>query len=247
MLECAIGDDVFDKKKERLSRRQARLLRREEKSETRVAPLRPLNQTQREYLESLEETDQIFAIGGAGTGKTYIASRWAMVQLLKGKFDKIAITRPMVSKPKHRMGFLPGNGQMKMEPWLVPIMQALKEECSSNTIKSFLRDEKIEIIPFEHMRGRSIPNAIIILDEAQNCDIGDLKLFLTRAGEGSQIIVCGDTDQVDIPDSGLETIIAMVEEFNITADIIEFSSDDVVRSPRAKEWVKAFEQLKDRM
>jgi phosphate starvation-inducible protein PhoH and related proteins len=240
-------DDIFETRTEgrhRGSRRQAREQRRVAKDGNKVKPLVALNDSQKDYLEALSDSKQVFSIGGAGTGKTYIAARWAMSNLLKGSYEKIAITRPMVAKPKHRMGFLPGGPHQKMEPWLVPITQAFKEECSGVALKAMMQNETVEIVPFEFMRGRSIPNAIIILDEAQNCDLGDLKMFLTRVGENSQVIICGDTDQIDIPDSGLEDILDMIEVHDIDADVIEFKPEDVVRSAIAKEWVVAFDRIK---
>jgi phosphate starvation-inducible PhoH-like protein len=206
-------------------------------------PLVPRNEAQSDLLDALNENLQVFAIGPAGTGKTYLAARHAIRQVLDARKERLFIARPTVSKQKHRMGFLPGNADDKLEPWLVPIMDALKVECSAATIAKMRHDKQIEFLAFEHMRGRTLANAVVILDEAQNCDLGDLKLFLTRTGDGTQIIVCGDMDQVDIPDTGLERVVNMIDEFDLTPDVIEFDDADVVRSPAAKEWVGAFSRL----
>ena len=205
-------------------------------------PLQPKTKTQREYMECLDECDQVFAIGGAGTGKTYVASRHAIRKLLDGRTERVVICRPSVAKNKHRQGFLPGGPLAKQRPWLVPLIEAMKEECGVGTLDKLMHQGQVEFLAFEYMRGRSIPNAIIILDEAQNCDLGDLRMFLTRVGEGSQVIICGDVDQVDIEDSGLARVVEMVYEHDLSASVIEFGPDDVVRSQIAREWVRAFSE-----
>lgn len=213
-------------------------------------PFEPLNAAQAEYMESLREATQVFVIGEAGTGKTYIASRHAARQLKAESVEKITITRPTIARSKHKMGFLPGKAEEKMTPWLKPIMQGLRDEFTAREITRMMADEVIEILPFEHMRGVTVSNSVFILDEAQNCDEIDLRMFLTRVGENTQVIVCGDVNQVDIPgDSGLPIVVEMIERYDIPADIIEFTADDVVRSATAKSWVKAFakkaEEAKD--
>lgn len=203
-------------------------------------PLEPLNDAQADYMDALEDCSQVFAIGGAGTGKTYIAARHAIRQVLDGNKQRLVIARPTVSKPKHQLGFLPGNLDEKLLPWLVPLMDAMKEETSPNEIQKLQKSGQLSFLSFEHLRGRSIKDAVIILDEAQNCDISDLRLFLTRIGKYSQVIICGDIDQVDIPDSGLDAVVDMVLDYNMSAEIIEFGDQDVVRSKIAAEWVRAF-------
>lgn len=231
--------------KPRLSKAQ----RRADKRAVKVAkanvieefkPLVARNETQQDLLNAFEDSDQIFAIGPAGTGKTYLAARYALRLLIAGKIDSITISRPTVTKNKHRQGFLPGNEKEKIEPWLIPILSAFKDGVAGNVVDKMTRDGRIEYLSFETMRGRSIKNSIIILDEAQNCDFGDLKMFLTRIGEGSKVIIAGDPEQVDINDSGLEDILDMIEDYDLSAEIIEFTENDVVRSGIASEWVKAF-------
>lgn len=225
---------------------KARHQRRTERKAPEVASLpefQPLNQTQADLFEALKESPQVFVVGPAGTGKTYVAARHAMRQLLQGKTESIVLSRATVARRKHQLGFRPGKQDDKMADWMVPIMFGLKAECSTASIEKLRREGKIEFMPFETMRGRSIENAILILDEAQNCDIQDLKLFLTRVGENTQVIVAGDTDQVDIDDSGFETVLDMIEAHDMSAEIIEFDESDVVRSATAKEWVTAFRSL----
>lgn len=232
----------------RLSKAQKRKERRAEKAQKSITiyeekPLVPRNETQADFIDALKNSDQVFAVGPAGTGKTYIAAHHAMHSLITGKTEGIVVARPTVTKPKHRQGFLPGNEKEKIEPWLVPIISAFKDVVAAHVVDKMTRDGRIDYLSFETMRGRSLNRCIVILDEAQNCDYGDLRLFLTRIGEDSQVIVCGDPDpwQCDIGDaSGLNDVLEMIEEFDLSAEIIEFDEDDVVRSGIAKEWVKAF-------
>jgi phosphate starvation-inducible PhoH-like protein len=222
-------------------RRQARRLTKDQRQSARTPkPLQPKNRTQRYYLECLHRNEQVFAIGAAGSGKTYLAARHAVRQLLDRQTERVVICRPTVSKAKHRQGFLPGGLLAKQRPWLVPLVEAMKDECGGSTIDSLMHQEQVEFLAFEHMRGRSISNATIILDEAQNCDLGDLKMFLTRVGTDSQVIICGDVDQVDIEDSGLAYVVEMVHDHSLSAAVIEFGPEDVVRSQIAREWVRAF-------
>lgn len=227
---------MSDKARRRKARKSAKETKRVSK------PLEAKNESQQFYLECLRTCDQVFAVGGAGTGKTYIAARWAIKQLNAGHIDKIYIARPTVAKAKHSLGFLPGSMAAKLRPWLIPLMDAMKDEVSGGVLDKLLQSHRIEFLSFEHLRGRSLPNCIVILDEAQNCDVHDLQLFLTRIGEGTQIIVSGDTDQVDIPNSGLETVLDMIDEYDLDAAICEFTEEDVVRSETAKMWVTAFKR-----
>ena len=143
---------------------------------------------------------------------------------------------------RHKQGFLPGHLNTKLAPWLVPILDAFKAEISATEVEKYLRSGDIEFLSFEHMRGRTFSNAFVILDEAQNCSFNDLRMFLTRKGEGTTYVVTGDPSQVDIQDSGLASILDMIEQYDLDADIIEFESSDVVRSEQAQEWVSAFQK-----
>jgi len=236
--------DVFEGGSPPMTKAARRAARRNEQNAREAAkrssPLKPKTPKQAEAITALKESEQVFLVGGAGTGKTYLASRHAMRKLLDGKTDKIVICRPTVAKEKHKQGFLPGGLEAKLRPWLVPVLDGMVAEASNTMIDKLKNDGRLEFLSFEHMRGRSIPDAVIILDEAQNCDLQDLRMFLTRTGENSQVIVCGDLDQIDIPNSGLETVLDMVEDFDLDADIIEFGPEDVVRSRAAAGWVRAF-------
>lgn len=205
-------------------------------------PLIPKNVRQKDYLDALEESDQIFATGPAGTGKTYLAARIAAQRLKKGSIDKIYVARATVAPTRHKQGFLPGKLDAKLKPWMVPIFDAFSKEMSSSELDRYMAEKKIEVLSFEHLRGRTLENCFVILDEAQNCTYEDFKLFLTRKGEDCTYVICGDTSQVDASEiiSGLDTILSMIEKYDIDADIIEFLEEDVVRSAHAKEWVMCF-------
>lgn len=206
-------------------------------------PFEPLGVIQEQLFDSLAEDSQTITIGPAGTGKTYVPARYAARLLRLKKIDKICIARPTVSDSAHKLGFLPGKLDQKLAPWLVPIMDAFKDEFHAEELKNYRAAEQIEFISFEHLRGRTLKNCFVLLDEAQNCTYGDLKLFLTRKGENSQFVVTGDTSQIDLPKtipSGLPIIVDIVEKYDLSPTIVKFTEDDVVRSEDAKEWVSAF-------
>lgn len=235
---------------ESLTRPLSKKARRREKRKSEGDPrtpggkeFKPLNQSQRDYFHALRTCDQVFAIGEAGTGKTYIAARWAAKQLAAKQIESIKIARPLASRERHKTGFLPGSLNQKLRPWFMPVIQALKEEMSGTVLDKMMNEGKVEFLSFEHMRGATFKDCVVILDEAQNCDLGDLKLFLTRLGEGCQVIVCGDPTQSDIPDSGLDAVLDMIEECDVDAAVIEFMPEDVVRSEAARQWVMAFDRV----
>jgi len=249
MVHADPDDAYFDQPRSRrgaaggkASRRRART-EQKAPSQHSTEPLHAKNANQADYIKALQDSDQVFGIGPAGTGKTYLAARIAIRKVISGDRDGIKIARPTVAKKKHQQGFLPGKLDAKLEPWLVPIMQGFKAECSQGTIDKLRADGRIEFLSFEHMRGRSFEGCVVMLDEAQNADLSDLKLFLTRVGERTQVIVSGDLDQVDIPDSGLETILDLIEDHDIPAEVVEFDEHDVVRSAIAKHWVRAFARM----
>lgn len=206
-------------------------------------PFEPLGPIQEHLFESLENDSQTITIGPAGTGKTYVPARYAARLLRSKRIDKILIARPTVSDSRHALGFLPGKLDQKLAPWLVPIMDAFKDEFQAEELKHYRTAEQIEFVSFEHLRGRTLKNCFVLLDEAQNCTYGDLKLFLTRKGENSQFVVTGDISQIDLPKhfpSGLPIIVDIVEKYDLSPTIVKFTEEDVVRSEDAKEWVTAF-------
>lgn len=224
----------------RAERRLARKRQDAEKAESSHRPIVARNESQRRYLAALHHADQVFAVGSAGTGKTYLAVRYAAQLFKAGKIGALKFARPQASRERHRSGFLPGDLGKKLSPWFAPILDALREEFSQAQIDKLIQSGAIEFLSFEHMRGRTFRDCYVILDEAQNCDWFDLKLFLTRIGEDSRLTVCGDQSQSDVADSGLTRVVALIERERVTAEIIVFDENDVVRSGIAGEWVRAF-------
>jgi phosphate starvation-inducible protein PhoH and related proteins len=232
-----------------LTRRERKKLRRSKENSKRegardnYTPLKPKSETQADYIECLTDGTQVFGVGPAGTGKTYIPARMAASALKARKIEKIYIARPTVTQARHKQGFLPGKLEQKLAPWLVPLMDAFKDEVNSKTLEAWMREKKVEFLSFEHMRGRTFKDCWVILDEAQNCTFADLKLFLTRKGENSVYVVTGDTDQTDIEDSGLAPVIGMIEDMKLSPDLVIFDETECVRSEEAREWVEAFSRV----
>lgn len=222
--------------------RQARKKEKARKQARRnPKPLVPQNKTQEFYIESLIKNELTFGIGPAGTGKTYVPARIFGDRLAKGEIEKIYVARPNVSKAKHRMGFLPGTMEDKTAPWLVPIFEGIRESMAPSEFDRLRREKRIEEIPYEFIQGRTLKNAACIIDEAENLDLDDLYITLTRQGTGLSMVLCGDPNQARIPDSGLMRVVAMAREpWMRGIGVIEFTENDVVRSAQAQQWVKAF-------
>lgn len=237
----------FSPRPSKAAKRQAR--RAEQAANKDPAPLRvdykPLEAKtlrQKHYIQALKGEESVIAVGGAGTGKTYLPARVFAKKLIDGKTERIIIARVAVSKAKHALGFLPGKLEAKLAPWLVPVIEGMRAEIKAQAFEQLKEAGKIEFASFEHMRGRTFDGSCVLLDEAQNADYGDLKLVLTRWGEKTQYAVTGDMDQIDVFDSGLETILDIVEKYEVPIHIIEFTEEDVVRSAMAKAWVTAFKK-----
>jgi phosphate starvation-inducible PhoH-like protein len=205
-----------------------------------VAPLTP---TQKRYIDAIRAHDLVFSIGPAGTGKTYLAVAMAVARLMEGQVGRIILVRPAVEAGE-RLGFLPGDIAQKLNPYLRPLYDALYEMLEPEKMKLYIEDGIIEIAPLAFMRGRTLNNSFIILDEAQNTTIEQMKMFLTRLGLDSQAVITGDITQVDIPKgqtSGLihvRKILANLEG----VDFIEFTGRDVVRHPLVQRIIQAYEK-----
>ncbi len=200
---------------------------------------------QAEYLKLLNEKDLIFSTGSAGSGKTYLAVVYAVSQLKKGFIQKIILTRPAVEAGES-LGFLPGDLKEKVDPYLRPLYDALYDMLGVETTNALIEKQVIEIAPLAYMRGRTLENAIIILDEAQNATIDQLKMFLTRLGFNSKMIVTGDCSQVDLPKSaksGLKIASAMLADLK-EVGVIDFTVYDVVRHPLVGKIIEKFEEVK---
>jgi phosphate starvation-inducible PhoH-like protein len=197
---------------------------------------------QGDYITALQNRELVFASGPAGTGKTYIAVASAAAALANGLVDRIILSRPAVEAGE-RLGFLPGDMRDKVDPYLRPLYDALYDVLPANRVVKGLEDDTIEIAPLAFMRGRSLTHAFIILDEAQNCTPMQMKMFLTRFGEGSKMVITGDPSQVDLPvgqKSGLADAIHMLRDIDDIAHVT-FSHADVVRHPLVAKIVRAYD------
>ena len=187
--------------------------------------------------------DLIFALGPAGTGKTYTAIALAVRALKNREVKKLILTRPAVEAGE-RLGFLPGDLKDKLDPYLQPLYDALMDMIPPQKLKQYMEEGIIQIAPLAYMRGRTLESAFVILDEAQNTSLGQLKMFLTRMGENAKFIVTGDATQIDLPnkeDSGLVKGISMLKSIR-GISIINFTREDIVRHPLVSKIVKAFEK-----
>ncbi|MBK8373592.1 PhoH family protein [Sphingorhabdus sp.] len=210
---------------------------------TRKKTLVPRSATQIPYMEALARDEIIFALGPAGTGKTYLAVAQAVAMLITGAVDRLILSRPAVEAGE-RLGFLPGDMKEKVDPYLRPIYDALHDTLPVEQVERRIASGEIEIAPLAFMRGRTLADAFIILDEAQNTTPAQMKMFLTRFGMNSRMVICGDPNQVDIPGgatySGLKDAVDRLEGVDgITT--IRFNSSDVVRHPLVGRIVDAYE------
>ncbi len=198
---------------------------------------------QKKYVQALKEYELVFGIGPAGTGKTYLAVAMAVLAFKNKEVDKIILTRPAVEAGE-KLGFLPGDLQSKVDPYLRPLYDALQEFLGMETYKNLTERGAIEVAPLAYMRGRTLNNAYIILDEAQNCSVEQMKMFLTRVGEGSRIVVTGDVTQIDLPiekKSGLVHAIKVLEDVK-GISIIRLTHKDVVRHELVQRIIQAYEK-----
>ena len=208
---------------------------------TRKKTIVPRSATQVAYMEALGRDDVIFALGPAGTGKTYLAVAQAVQQLIGGSVDRLILSRPAVEAGE-RLGFLPGDMKEKVDPYLRPLYDALHDMLPSEQVERRIASGEIEIAPIAFMRGRTLADAFIILDEAQNTTPQQMKMFLTRFGMGSRMVVCGDPKQIDLPTgtSGLADAVGKLEGVH-GIGTIRFGSGDVVRHPLVGRIVEAYE------
>jgi len=207
-------------------------------------PIKALNATQAEYLAALKHSQQIVVLGPAGAGKTFIAATYAADLFRQGRIHKIVLTRPNVPCGRS-LGFFPGTLQEKFAPWAVPIAETIKERIGEGAFDIAVKRGDIEMVPFEVMRGRTWKNAFVLLDEAQNTSVMEIKTFLTRIGEDCISVINGDVGQSDIREtSGLWKMIELIREKNLPVPVIEFGVDDIVRSGLCAMWVRAFEEAR---
>ncbi len=204
--------------------------------------VRARTKNQKKLVEDYYRNDLIFALGPAGTGKTYTAIALAVRALKNREVKRLILTRPAVEAGE-RLGFLPGDLKDKLDPYLQPLYDALMDMIPPQKLKIFMEDGTIQIAPLAYMRGRTLESAFVILDEAQNTSLGQLKMFLTRMGNNAKFIVTGDATQIDLPnkaDSGLARGVEMLKGLK-GVGVVNFNKEDIVRHPLVSKIVKAFE------
>ncbi len=209
---------------------------------TRRKLITPRSPAQHDYISALQRHELSFGIGPAGTGKTYLAVAVAAAALAAGHVDRIVLSRPAVEAGE-RLGFLPGDMREKVDPYLRPLYDALYDMLPGNQVQRGLEDGTIEIAPLAFMRGRTLANAFVILDEAQNCTSMQMKMFLTRLGENSRMAVTGDPSQVDLPagqTSGLMEAFRILENVDGIGRVV-FTHVDVVRHPLVARIIRAYD------
>ena len=210
---------------------------------TRKKSVIPRTEAQQAYTRALLEAELNFGIGPAGTGKTYIAVAAAVQMFGDGHVDKIILSRPAVEAGE-RLGFLPGDMKEKVDPYMQPLYDALNDFLPGKQLAKLMEERRIEIAPLAFMRGRTLSNAFVLLDEAQNATEMQMKMFLTRLGEGSRMVITGDRSQVDLP-RGVQSGLRAAERILDGVDGIRFSyftSSDVVRHPLVARIIRAYEK-----
>ena len=209
---------------------------------TRKRRIAPRSPAQAAYVKAIRENELVFGLGPAGTGKTYLAVAAAIDLLMTGRVERVILSRPAVEAGE-RLGFLPGDLREKVDPYLRPIFDALNDMMPADQLAKRLGNGEIEVAPIAFMRGRTLAHAFVILDEAQNTTPVQMKMFLTRLGEGSRMVVTGDPTQVDLPPgarSGLADALEALRGVDSTA-VVRFTEKDVVRHPLVARIVHAYE------
>ena len=200
----------------------------------------PKTENQGELIRAIGSSSQVIVFGPAGTGKTYVTATLAADQYTLNNIDKIVITRPMISVGKD-IGILPGDLGQKVAPWALPVLDVLAKHLGKGAVETGIKNGNIEMAPLALMRGRSFDDAFIICDEAQNITTHELKMLLTRVGEGSTIVLNGDIQQTDLKDGdGLTKITHLAKKHMLPVPIVEFTLDDIVRSDICAQWTRVF-------
>ena len=210
---------------------------------TRKRAILPRSATQARYITAMERNALVFGIGPAGTGKTYLAVALAVRDLLEGRCGRIILSRPAVEAGE-RLGFLPGDMREKIDPYLRPLYDALHDCLPAEQLMRRMQAGEIEIAPLAFMRGRTLANATVLLDEAQNCTATQMKMFLTRLGEQGRMVITGDLSQIDLPAGaapGLQTAVGILEDLADVA-VVRFRPEDVMRHPLVADILRAYGQ-----
>ncbi len=202
---------------------------------------------QKTYVDAINKNTVVFGVGPAGTGKTYLAVALAVTAYKNKEIEKIILTRPAVEAGE-KLGFLPGDLQNKVDPYLRPLYDALQEMFGLESYQKLIEKGVIEIAPLAYMRGRTLNDSFIILDEAQNTTIEQMKMFLTRMGEGSRVVITGDITQIDLPEgkkSGLKHAVSILNDV-MGIEIVNLTYKDVVRHPLVAEIIKAYSKSENK-
>lgn len=213
---------------------------------TKGKPIKPKTFGQKKYCDAIDKNTITFGVGPAGTGKTYLAVAKAVTAFRAKEVDRIILTRPAVEAGE-KLGFLPGDLQSKVDPYLRPLYDALFDMLGAENFQRYQERGSIEVAPLAYMRGRTLDDSFIILDEAQNTTPEQMKMFLTRLGFGSKMVITGDITQIDLPDgktSGLKKVIRILKNVN-DIEICKFTQKDVVRNKLVQDIIKAYEKFEN--
>jgi phosphate starvation-inducible protein PhoH and related proteins len=204
--------------------------------------VRPRTEGQARYLQALRDHELVFCVGPAGTGKTYLAVAIGVAALRRGQIKKIVLVRPAVEAGEH-LGFLPGDLEAKINPYLRPLLDALHDLMDYDQIRRYMGNDLIEIAPLAYMRGRTLNDAVIILDEGQNATVPQMKMFLTRMGQNARIVVTGDITQVDLPPESVSGLADAVDRLRDVpgVGVVLLDKSDIVRHPLVQAIVNAYE------
>lgn len=210
-------------------------------------PIRPRTPTQKAYIKAIQENDMVFGIGPAGTGKTFLAVACAVAALERGLVSRIVLTRPVVEAGE-KLGFLPGDFYEKVHPYLKPLYDAFHSMVGADRFRTLRDEEVIEIVPLAYMRGRTLDEAFAILDEAQNTTPEQMKMFLTRMGNGSRMVITGDVTQIDLETKTRSGLVLVQDVLRDVRDIpfVRFTDVDVVRHPLVQRVLKAYDAWGER-
>lgn len=244
-VEAAIRMVVPDVQEEATNNQSTALFDEQIVIQTLKKLITPYSNHQKKYIKELFKKDMVFAVGPAGTGKTYLAVAVAVSMFLDHRFERIVLVRPAVEAGE-KIGFLPGDMKDKVDPYMQPLYDALYDMMPAEKVQKHIENRIIEIAPLAFMRGRTLRNAFIILDEAQNATTTQMKMFLTRMGEGSKMAITGDLTQVDLPgnvQSGLEDAVNKLQDIT-EISFVTFNNADIVRHSLVSKIVNAYDSDK---